>query len=85
MIVKYIKTRWKVQVLTIIGHFTDSIVCKILEFVKHFFKFHKSKDLLCKQQSRFQPYDSAVNQLTAIYTTVVSNLDKGKDVRFIFL
>jgi hypothetical protein len=37
-----------------------------------------------QHQSGFQPIDSTVNQLLHIYHTIISNLDVGKDVRFVF-
>ena len=44
----------------------------------------KDHNLLCKFQFGFQPGDSTVNQLAEIYNTIISNLDQGKDIRFIF-
>lgn len=41
-------------------------------------------NILSKNQSGFQPSDSTVNQLLEIYDTIISNLNKGKDVRLIF-
>ena len=41
-------------------------------------------NVIYKYQSRFQPGDSTVNQLVDIYNTIISSLEKGKDVRFIF-
>ena len=41
-------------------------------------------NVIYKYQSGFQPGDSTVNQLVDIYNTIISSLDKGKDVRFIF-
>ena len=35
-------------------------------------------------QSGFRPRDSTVSQLLEIYNIIIENLDKGKDVRFIF-
>ena len=40
--------------------------------------------IITKHQSGFQPKDSTVYQLLDIYHTIISNLDIGKDVRFIF-
>ena len=40
--------------------------------------------MLSEHQSGFQPRDSTVNQLTDIFNTISSNLDKGKDLRFVF-
>lgn len=41
-------------------------------------------NIIYKYQSGFQPGDSTVNQLVEIYNTIISSLDKGKDIRFIF-
>ena len=41
-------------------------------------------NVIYKYQSGFQPGDSTVNQLVDIFNTIISSLDKGKDVRFIF-
>ena len=51
---------------------------------KYLFNFVLDRNLLCKHQSGFQPKDSTVNQLIEIYDTIIRNLDKGNDVRFIF-
>ena len=40
-------------------------------------------EILYKCQSGFQPNDSTVNQLTEIYSTIILNMDKGKDNRFV--
>ena len=32
----------------------------------------------------FQPSDSTVSQLVEIYYTIILNMDKGKDIRFVF-
>ena len=40
--------------------------------------------IITEHQSRFQPKDSTVNQLVYIYNTIISNLDIGKVIRFIF-
>jgi hypothetical protein len=40
--------------------------------------------IITEHQSGFQPKDSTVNQLVYIYNTIISNLDIGKDIRFIF-
>ena len=63
-----------------------SIVSKIMEKIlfKHLFNYMKFNNLLTKYQSGFQPGDSTVNQLFEIYYIIISNLDQGKDVRFIF-
>ena len=40
--------------------------------------------MLKKFRLGFNAGDSTTNQLVEIYNTIVSNLDKGKDVRFVF-
>lgn len=40
--------------------------------------------ILSKHQSGFIPGDSTVNQLLFIYNEIVSNMDQGKELRFIF-
>ncbi|KAK6171783.1 hypothetical protein SNE40_018213 [Patella caerulea] len=61
-------------------------LCKILEKIlfKNLYNFIKENNLLYKYQSGFQPNDSTVNQLLEIYDVIISNLDKGKQIRFIF-
>ena len=44
----------------------------------------KTNNILSKCQSGFQPNDSTVNQLIEIYHNIISNMDKGRDVRFVF-
>lgn len=44
----------------------------------------KNHDLLSKSRSDFQLGDSSVNQLVEIYDNIMSNLDNGGDIRFIF-
>ena len=63
-----------------------SVVCKIMEKIlfKHLYNFMKDNNLLTKYQSGFQPGDGTINQLIDIYNTIISCLDQGKDVRFIF-
>ena len=63
-----------------------SVVCKLLEkiVVKHLHNFIIEKNILYKYQSGFQSGDSTTNQLVEIYNTIISNLDKGRDVRFVF-
>jgi hypothetical protein len=39
---------------------------------------------ITEHQSGFQSKDSTVNQLVYIYNTIISNLDIGRDIRFIF-
>ena len=50
---------------------------------KHLKNFMNDNIVIYKYQSGFQPGDSNVNQLVEIYNTIISSLDKGKDVRFI--
>ena len=61
-------------------------VCKLLEkiIVKHIHNYLVENKILYQFQSGFQAGDSTTNQLVEIYNTIVSNLDKGKDVRFVF-
>ena len=63
-----------------------SVVCKLLEkiIVKHIHNYLVENKILYQFQSGFQAGDSTTNQLVEIYNTIVSNLDKGKDVRFVF-
>lgn len=44
----------------------------------------KNHDLLSKSRSDFQLGDFSVNQLVEIYDNIMSNLDNGGDIRFIF-
>jgi hypothetical protein len=44
----------------------------------------KTNNILSKCQSGFLPNDSTVNQLIDIYHNIISNIDRGRDVRFIF-
>lgn len=43
-----------------------------------------NNNIIYKYQSGVQPGDSNVNQLLEIYNTIISSLEKGKDIRFIF-
>ena len=63
-----------------------SIVCKIMEKIifKHLFNYMKTNNILSKCQSVFLPNDSTVNQLIEIYHNIISNMDRGRDVRFVF-
>ena len=51
---------------------------------KYIYNLILENNILIKYHSGFQSIDSTVNQLLEIYNTIISNLDKGKDVRFIF-
>ena len=44
----------------------------------------RTNNILSKCQSGFQPNDSTVNQLIEIYHNIISNMDRGRDVRFVF-
>ena len=46
--------------------------------------FVKDNNILSKYQSGFQANDSTVNQLLEIYNIIISNLDKGNEISFIF-
>ena len=52
--------------------------------VKHTFNYVREHNTITENQSGFQTIDSTVNQLLHIYHTIISNLDVGKDVRFVF-
>ena len=43
----------------------------------------KTNNILSKCQSGFQPNDLTVNQLIEIYHNIISNMDRGRDVRFV--
>ena len=62
------------------------VLCKVMEkiIVKHLHNYLLKHHIISKHQSGFQPKDSTVNQLLAIYHTIISNLDRGNDIRFIF-
>ena len=44
----------------------------------------KTNNILSKCQSGSQPNDSTVNQLIEIYHNIISNMERGRDVRFVF-
>ena len=62
------------------------VLCKMMEkiLVKHMHNYVLEHHIITKHQSGFQPKDSTVYQLLNIYNTILSNLDIGKDVRFLF-
>lgn len=62
------------------------VLCKMMEkiIVKHLHNYVLEHHIITEHQSGFQPKDSTVNQLVYIYNTIISNLDIGKDIRFIF-
>jgi hypothetical protein len=49
----------------------------------HLHNYVLEHHIITEHQSGFQPKDSTVNQLVFIYNTIISNLDIGKDIRFI--
>ncbi|PJE77770.1 hypothetical protein CI610_03303 [invertebrate metagenome] len=51
---------------------------------KYLFNYLIENSILTKHQSGFIPGDSTVNQLLFIYNEISSNMDKGKELRFIF-
>lgn len=63
-----------------------SALCKLIEKIlfKHLHNYMIDNNIIYKYQSGFQPGDSTVNQLVEIYNTIISSLDKGIDIRFIF-
>ena len=63
-----------------------SCIGKILEKIifKYLYNYLQENDILTKFQSGLRPKDSTVNQLLEIYHTIIENLDKGKDIKFIF-
>jgi hypothetical protein len=52
--------------------------------VKHFHNYVLEHHIITEHQSGFQPKDSTVDQLVYIYNTIISKLDIGKDIMFIF-
>ncbi|VDI10310.1 Hypothetical predicted protein [Mytilus galloprovincialis] len=53
-------------------------------FFKYLHNYIHDHAILTDQQSGFRNKDSTINQLLLLYDEIVKNLDKGKDVRFIF-
>ncbi len=62
------------------------VLCKMMEkiLVKHMHNFVLEHHIITEHQSGFMPKDSTVYQLLNIYNTILSNLDEGRDVRFVF-
>ena len=52
--------------------------------VKHLHNYVLEHHIITEHQSGIQPKDSTVNQLVYIFNTIISNLDIGKDIMFIF-
>ena len=59
---------------------------KILEknIFKYLSNFAQEHNIITKFQSGFRSRDSTVNQLLEIYHHIIENLDKGKEIKFIF-
>ena len=64
-----------------------SCLGKMLEKIifKYLYNYLESLQILTKFQSGFRPKDSTVNQLLEIYHTIIENLDKGKEIKFVFV
>ena len=63
-----------------------SCMGKMLEKIifKYLFNYLETNHIITNFQSGFRPKDSTVNQLLEIYHTIIENLDKGKEIKFIF-
>ena len=63
-----------------------SCLGKILEKIifKYLYNYLHENNILTDFQSGFRPKDSTVNQLLEIYHIIISNMDKGKEIKFIF-
>ena len=63
-----------------------SCIGKMLEKIifKYLYNYLETHQIISNFQSGFRPKDSTVNQLLEIYHTIVENLDKGKEIKFIF-
>ena len=63
-----------------------SCIGKMLEKIifKYLYNYLEANHVITNFQSGFRPKDSTVNQLLEIYHTIVENLDKGKEIKFIF-
>ena len=63
-----------------------SCLGKLLEKIifKYLYNYLQEHEILTKYQSGFRPNDSTTNQLLEIYHIILENLDKGKDIKFIF-
>ena len=59
---------------------------KMLEKIifKYLFNYLETNHIITNFQSGFRPKDSTVNQLLEIYHTIIENLDKSKEINFIF-
>ena len=63
-----------------------SCIGKMLEKIifKYLYNYLETHQIISNFQSDFRPKYSTVNQLLEIYHTIVENLDKGKEIKFIF-
>ena len=63
-----------------------SCLGKIMEKIifKYLYNYLPEHEILTTYQSGFRPNDSTTNQLLEIYHIILENLDKGKDIKFIF-
>ncbi|MCG8045232.1 MAG: reverse transcriptase domain-containing protein [Candidatus Thiodiazotropha endolucinida] len=63
-----------------------SCLSKMLEKIifKYLFNYLKEHEILTRYQSGFRPKDSTVTQLLEIYHIIIDNLDKGRDLKFVF-
>ena len=63
-----------------------SCLGKLLEKIifKYLYNYLQEHEILTKYQSGFRPNDSTTNQLLEIYHIILENLDKGKDIKFIY-
>ena len=63
-----------------------SCLGKVMEKIifKYLYNYLEQHNILTKHQSGFRPKDSTVNQLLEIYHVIIENLDKSKDIKFVF-
>ena len=95
-----VPSNWKMSIISAIfkgkGETSDatnyrpisisSCIGKILEKIifKYLYNYLEANHVITNFQSSFRPKHSTVNQLLEIYHTIVENLDKGKEIKFIF-
>lgn len=51
---------------------------------KHTHNYFFENNIIYKYHFGFQPGASSTNNVVEIYNTIISSLDKGKDVKFVF-
>ena len=63
-----------------------SCLGKVMEKIifKYLYNYLEQHNILTKHQSGFRPKDYTVNQLLEIYHVIIENLDKSKDIKFVF-